>query len=190
MKNKLHLATLLLSTTLLTTPAILGNAYAHDVADANKSVQEVKKHHLHLSKEQHELLAGALKQVHEGNKEIYEAIGSLHDKLDDILTVPTFDKDAYLATVAQIEEKHEQIQKSQDDAFAAIANKFTPKQREHVAKLFSHQHHGWGHKGEHHEWHGKGHHHPIIGSVAPSTGEEAPTASVNSQSDYPPYSHR
>lgn len=218
MKYKLQLAALLLSTALVTTPGFSGAAFAHDMGDSKSPAQSASPvrsahvHHSHLTKDQAELLQSTLKQVEESNKDVCESIRGLHDQLDGILTAPEFDKDAYLSVVSQIEEKHLLVEKNNAEAFASIGDKFSPKQREGIAKLFSHhmKHKGWKHDGVHneseHHMHGhhNGHHkgehawhHPNVegydvngGQASGGTPNNLQIGVFNGQSDYPPYSRR
>ena len=74
----------------------------------------------------------------------------------DILAAKTFDKDAFLSVEDKISQDRDQLEKAHTQAFASIASKFTPEEREHLGRMFGHHHHhhgGWDHAG----WDHKGH---------------------------------
>ncbi len=55
----------------------------------------------------------------------------------------TFDKKAFLAITAQIEKKHEQLEKKPHAGVRLHCRyKFTSEEREHLTRVFLHHHHG------------------------------------------------
>ncbi|MGB9152163.1 MAG: periplasmic heavy metal sensor [Alphaproteobacteria bacterium] len=186
-KYKTSLAALLLSAALISAPTLSGNAYAHD--DSDKSAHKMYCEHEFLSKAHRELLHSTMKQVHEDNKAVFEEMHKLFKEKQDILAAKTFDKDAFLSVAAKIEEKRDQLEKARVEAFASIADKFTPAEREHLGRMFGHHHHG----GMHHDgWkHGEGHgdwkHHD---GKKDGVSEKPQTPSDNSQGDAAPNSDK
>ena len=150
MKYKTSLATLLFFATLLAASGLTSIAYAHD--DGGKSGSGMHCEHQHLSQAKIDLLRTAMKKVHEENKDVFEELHKLHKEQHDILAAKTFDKAAYLSVSAKIEAKRDQLVKAHTEAFASIADKFTPEEREHLVRKFGHRH-GHHHGGWHHaEW--------------------------------------
>ena len=151
MKYQKTLAALLLSTALAASPIFASTALAHDGDAPGKKMQHCE-HHSSLSTEQMDLLHTTMLNTHEANKATYAELHELHQKQHDLLAAKNFDKDAYLANAAQMAEKRATIDKTRAEAFASIADKFTPQQREHLAHMFGHHYHG--------HWH---HHHGMMG---------------------------
>jgi hypothetical protein len=118
--------------------------------------------HEHLSQAKIDLLRTAMKKAHEDNKAVFEDLHKLHKERHDILAAKTFNKAAYLSVSAKIDAKRAQIQKAHTEVFASIADKFTPEEREHLARKFGHHDHGhhhgdwhhagWKHGDEHQGW--------------------------------------
>jgi|GEM_PF-4512873 Spy/CpxP family protein refolding chaperone len=159
MQYRANLAMLLLSTALITAPVMTTAAYAHDGGDQGSCMH---CEHEHLSEAKKELLHTTFKKLHESNKAVFEELHKLHKERHDILVAKTFNKAAYLSVTTKIDEKRAELEKSRAEAFASIADKFTPEERERLGHMMGHHHHhgGWRHAGwKHGEGHEGWHHH-------------------------------
>lgn len=145
MKYKTHLAALFLSATLMGVTGLSGSAYAHEEGDFSALHCE----HKDFSDVQRTLLHDTLRQLHESDKASFKQIHELHEGLHSVLVAKTFDAGAFLALTSQIEEKHAQLEKERLQAFALIADKFAPEERERLVQIFGHRQ-GGEHQGE---WH-------------------------------------
>jgi Spy/CpxP family protein refolding chaperone len=196
MKYKTRLATLLLSTALIAAPCFASAAYAHEQGGWDKS-GSAECAHKHLSEAQIKLLHETMHKAHEANKGTIEEMHKLREERRNILAAKTFDKAAFLSITAQIEKKHEQLKKSRIQAFASIADKFTPEERERLAHMLAHRHHGMRHAGWHHgEGHEGWHHHHHDGQEGwrhhegqeDGANNQNQTPPKSNREDYPPYS--
>ena len=150
MKTRLKCAALLLSAALIGAPVLSAPAFAHEGGGKGGMSCE---HEQHLSKAKQEILHSTMKKVFEDNKAVFEDMHKLWKQKHDILAAKTFDKDAFLSVEDKISQDRDQLEKAHIQAFASIASKFTPEEREHLGRMFGHHHHhgGWDHKG-HEGW--------------------------------------
>ncbi len=95
--KKYTLATLLLTTALISAPGLATNAYAHDGWQHGQGQGMEHRHHGHLSQEQMKLLRETMRNVHEQNKPTIEELHKLHKELYSIVKADTFDKQAFLS---------------------------------------------------------------------------------------------
>ena len=143
MKNKTTLAILLLTTALLVAPGT-GIAYAHDGEDDGSTAQ---CEHEHLSQAKKEMIHAALEKSRDGNKAMREELHKLREERNEILGANKFNKDKFLNVTAQIEKKRDQLSKSRAQAFASVADKLTPEERQHAGRMLEHHHrHGGRHQ--------------------------------------------
>lgn len=151
MQYKTNLAVLLLSVAMFAVPGVTGVAYAH--GDWQASDSSAHGEHQPMSKDKIALVRATFKKVHEENKAVFEEMHKLWQQKHAILAAKTFDKQAFLEVSASLEQKKSQLARSQAQAFASIASKFTPEERKHLGHWMGHPHHhgGWGH-GDHKEW--------------------------------------
>lgn len=129
---KLYTTTAVIALMTLAAPA-----FAHDSAADAAAVH----HHHHM---------------HKHDKAAFEKMHALHNKLHNIIIANKFDKQAFIATSAQLEHLHSQLERQHTEEFAnklstmsqadreAMAEKF----REHMMDHRSGWHDGkdWGHK--------------------------------------------
>ena len=175
MKTRLKCAALLLSAALIGAPVLSAPAFAHE--DGGKGGMSCE-HEQHLSKAKQELLHTTMKKVFEDNKAVFEDMHKLMKQKHDILAAKTFDKDAFLSVEDKISQDRAQLEKAHVEAFASIASKFTPEEREHLGRMFGHHHHphgGWDHAGWGHEGHeGWKHHDGMKDGSGSKTATPAP----------------
>lgn len=143
MKKNLLLATALLSVTLLSGMALAKTATTAAPATTEKT--ETTKaappaagkghegmgmmHGPQLSPASQKLMQEAMQKAHEGNKELFEQIGTKQNELEEILKAPAFDKDAFLAKTGEIQEIHQKMMRARDEAFASVASQLTAEER-------------------------------------------------------------
>jgi Spy/CpxP family protein refolding chaperone len=197
MKNRTRLTALLLSA-LVSAPCLSSVAYAHD--GWNKAGSTMECEHKHLSEVQLKLIHETMRQLHEDHQQVFKEMHKLHEKQRDILAADTFDKEAFLAVTAQIDKRHEQLDKSRLQAFASIADKFTPEERERLAHMFSHRHNGHGGwrkaAWQHDEGRDGGHRHEGQDNwlrhqrQSENEGNDKQANQTDSQKDYPPNQQR
>jgi uncharacterized membrane protein len=183
------LAVLLLSTALISALALVSAAYAHDGGD--KGGAPLNCEHHYLSQDKIDLLRSTMKKVHEDNKDVFADLHQLHKERHDILAAQSFDQEAFLAVQAKIERDRDLIAQSRDAAFASIADKFTPEEREHIVRKMGHHHHHRHHHGDKkgHGWKQdegrEGWHHPsnVMNDKIPSAnqGDQGGTSSAAGQ---------
>jgi uncharacterized membrane protein len=164
MKYKIGLATLVLSCSLMSAVGLSHSAFAHDGMGGDH--YSMSHEHQPLSKEQKDLLRSTMKKTYEQNKAAYQEMRELKKQQLEILKDQNFDKAKFVTLSQQIEQKKDQMSDSRMQAFADIADKFSPQQREHLLWKMKHHHHGhhhhWGHhkdwnksevqSGEHKQW--------------------------------------
>lgn len=204
---KKYLAVFILSTALISLPGLSGTAYAHD-GEAYK-VDCKKGERIRFTDSQRKLLRETMKKVHEESKEAFASLRQLHKHLHDLMKEETFNREDFLATTKEIVEKKSELAEKRIEAFASIADKFTPEQRKHLLKHLLHHHKKWHHHNR--NFHGKfgmGYH---PGDTHEGQGRENPEGSVtqeatpgdtevphsnlhilqnSNQDDYPPYNSR
>lgn len=140
MTYKTRLAVLLLSTTLVASPGLAGIACAYDENESNGPAYKCEFEH--LSQDKLDLLHSTMKKMREDNKTVMEDLRKLREEREDILDAKTFNKTAYLSVVSKIEQKRALLAKSRNQAFASIADKFSPAERERVSYMIKHHRHG------------------------------------------------
>lgn len=189
MSYKKQLAALMLTTALLTAP-VLAFAHEHGGKGGHEKPMECKS--AHLTEAQKELFHQTMLKVHEENQQAHEDMHKLREQMHAAMKAQPFDKPAFLALKSQIDAKRAQLEQNRAEAFASIADKYTPEQRACLMHKIEHHkgmhhgmhegmHEGWGH--EHHaEWH---HGEAMMYS---SSQQQSPTTLGQSHSDgYPPY---
>ena len=141
--------------TLLATAAVAGmlacnTAYAHD-GDGHEGWHHGGCHHdgfLKLSDEKRKMLHEAMESVHKQNEPLFEQKHKLHEELHALLAAPKFDENAYLEKRAKMDELKATMHKNMETAFAQVAGKLTPEEREMLARMHHHHHGEWHHHGE------------------------------------------
>lgn len=185
MNTRLKCASLLLSAALIAAPVLSAPAFAHE--DGGKGGHEMScEHRHHLSDAKREMLHSTMEKVFEDNKTVFEDMHTLMKQKHDILAAKTFDKDAFLSVEDKISQDRVQLEKAKVEAFASIADKFTPEEREHLGRMFGHHHHhhgGWQHAGWDHEGHDGWKHHNGMKSGAKG---KAPAPAKAAQPDAAP----
>ncbi len=183
MKTRLKCAALFLSAALIAAPALSVPAFAHE--DGGKGGHEMScEHKPHLSDAKREMLHATMKKVFEDNKAVFEDMHKLWKQKHDILAAKTFDKDAFLSVEDKISQDRAQLDKAKVEAFASIAAKFTPEEREHLGRMFGGHHHyhgGWQHAGWDHKGHDDWKHHDGMKDGA----KGKPTPSAPADADQP-----
>jgi len=162
MKNiKLYVA--VATATLL---GFCGTVLAHEDGkgawDGHKGGPHMMCKSARLDEKEAALCHDAMKQAFERDKASFEKMHELHEKLHAVLTAKDFDKQAFLSLSGEMQQQHDQIMQHHAEAFAEVAGKLTPEERERIFRHFHEHmgggmmpHHGWGHEGPH----GWGEHH-------------------------------
>jgi Spy/CpxP family protein refolding chaperone len=129
-----------------------GAVMAHDGNDGHgggcHDGRDGKHEKMNLPDAKRELLHNTMKAAFEKNKGLMDQMHKLHEKMHAIVSADNFNPQAFESTSAQIEKLHDRIHKIRTDAFASIANQFTPEEREMILRHHHHHHHG--HDGMHH----------------------------------------
>jgi Spy/CpxP family protein refolding chaperone len=148
--------------------AISGAANAHDGNDCDKNGYSHGGEHpmSMLSDDQRQLLHNTMKKVFEQDKGVIEQMHKLHKDMHQVLAADTFDSRKFVAISAQMSKLRDKIHQDRVEAFASIAGRFTPQEREMIAKFHRHHHH------HHHD--GEGRDHSMNGAMAPSDQEYHP----------------
>ena len=84
------------------------------------------------------------------DKATFEKMHTLHEKLHAVLVAKTFDKKAFLSLSNQMEQLRSQMARHHAEAFASIAAKLSPEEREKmIGRFHDHEHGegGWQHHG-------------------------------------------
>jgi Spy/CpxP family protein refolding chaperone len=176
--GKKTLAALLLSTALVTAPALAGTCYAHDGQGWSEDggqkdswADHKGMDHAHFTDAQRQLIHSAMQKLHETNKPLREELHQLHGQMHDVMQADPFDQQAFLSLTDKIDAKRGAMKRNREQAFASIAGQFPPQQRKHLAHIFlkrhkhhhGHHHHGmqdgWNHDGNRDGGHGDGWHH-------------------------------
>ncbi len=139
MKNSKWYAAVLLAALM----ALPGAASAHDMDKGMDKGGAGHHHHRH-----HPMMCkpGDFKQ----DKADFEKMHALHEKLHAVLAASAFDKKAFLSLSGQMDKLRGQIAKRHAEAFANMAAKLSPEQREKMMRGFHMHEHGEG------DWHEHG----------------------------------
>ncbi len=70
-----------------------------------------------------------MKELHEDNKVFQAQLYKLHGDLHNILTAPTFDKEAFLEKRAEVQQVHDRMETNRTEAFAAAVSELSQNQR-------------------------------------------------------------
>ncbi len=121
--------------------ALLVSGMAHAVTaapakEAKATVQEEAKKlpPKPLSEEKAALFRDAMKKMHEDNKELFGKMGALMKEQKEILKAPTFDRAAYIAKSAEIQEVHAKIGAARAATIADVASQMTAEEREALSQ--------------------------------------------------------
>lgn len=87
-----------------------------------------------LSEEKATLFREAMKKMHEENKELFGKMGTLMKEQKEILKAPTFDKAAYIAKSAEIQDVHSKISTARAATIAEVASKMTVEERDALSQ--------------------------------------------------------
>jgi Spy/CpxP family protein refolding chaperone len=92
----------------------------------------------------HEAMMSAFKK----DKALFEQMHALHEKMHAVMTTEQFDKKQFLAISSQMEQLRSKMTRHHAEAFASVAEKLTPEERENMMKMFH------GHDGRDRKEHG------------------------------------
>jgi Spy/CpxP family protein refolding chaperone len=167
--------------------------YAHD---GNGQDGGKPCHHVQLSDEQKQLLHQTMKATFEKDKPLFDKMHEFHKQLHAVVAADKFDAKAFESLNTRIEQTRDKIRNDRVHAFASIAAKFTPEEREAILRHQAHRHHHHGdHEGQPMAWkHGtdgqqqgwQGHNSSVTTPSTDGITTDAPAAN----NDYPPYPKR
>ncbi len=136
--KKVHLYA---ASALLAASLVSGMAHAVTATtpakDTKTTVQEDTKKKVSpkpLSEEKSTLFREALRKMHTDNRELFTKIGALMREQKQILKAPTFDKAAYIAKSAEIQEVHAKITAARAAAIADVAAQMTAEERDALSQ--------------------------------------------------------
>jgi Spy/CpxP family protein refolding chaperone len=158
--------------------AISGTVYAHDGdGRCDKSGWQMHEDGGALPDAKRQLLHDTMKKVFEKDKTLISQMHDLHKKRHEILAADKFDRQAFVTATAQIEKVRDRLHADRARAFASIAGQFTPEEREMIARMHRHNHHG------HDDHDGAWRHHGEWGDHSMGEGSSPP----QEENAYPPY---
>ena len=87
-----------------------------------------------LSEAGQKLMHDTMTKQREENKATFEGLTAKQKELDALLKAATFDKAAFLAKDAEIQELHQKMMRARSEAFADIATQLSPEDRAKLAE--------------------------------------------------------
>jgi len=138
--------------------AASGAAFAHDMDKRGKEGMMMGGHEHHMMCKSSGLTGESAKLCHEAmmaafkqDKAIFEQMHAVHKKMHAVLTAEKFNKKEFISLCDQMEQLRGKMMRHHAEAFASIAAKLTPEERENMMAGF-HEHDAgeWkDHKGSH-----------------------------------------
>ena len=98
------------------------------------SKEQVQKESADLSPEKAKIYNDAMQKAIESNKAMHAEIRKAYQEADALLTAPTFDKKAYLAKTAEIDQLYAKQRAAMSDAFVSVVEKFSQDDRKILLK--------------------------------------------------------
>jgi Spy/CpxP family protein refolding chaperone len=135
--------------------AFAGPALAHEMhGDMHHHMMGGDCCEKNLPPEKAKMAEGAMHQMMEKNKPLFERMHKLHEKMKAIGIADTFDKKAFLATAEEMSALQAKMEKNRTGMMAAVAEKLTAKERRDMVTCMERNFH----RGEfgHGDWHHDG----------------------------------
>ncbi len=175
------------TTALVLSLAFSGTGWANDATSHEKSHHDGSPRYMKealskLPKDKAALFEDSIKKAREQNKTLQDQAKTLREELRALLTAPKFDKDAYIAKSAEIQQLQAKAHANKAAAFAGAATQLTQDERKTLSDAIHHRGQG---KGKEHgrEYRGKNKdrddHHE--GKDGKETGHDVPEPSGKSE---------
>lgn len=100
-----------------------------------------------LSKEKQTLIVETMKKNHDAKKELWTQMKEAKSEMYNALTAPTFNADAFQASVDKMEQLKNTKFEMMTDTVKELAPQLTQKEREVLAEMFPKGKHGHGNHG-------------------------------------------
>jgi len=141
MENEMKINKLIFTTSLLTSLTLSGLAYAQmsPIPDASSGKESPKQKSeqtpAQLSPEKAKQYNDTMQLAADSNKELRAQIHKAHEEADAIMSAEKFDKKAFLAKAAELDQLYGKMRATMNDAFVSVAEKFSQEDRKTLLKV-------------------------------------------------------
>ena len=119
------------SSTATASPVVSGAGKAKDKETQKEQLQQESAQ---LSPDKAKVYNDAMQKAIDSNKDLHTQIRKAYDAADALLVAQEFDKKAYLAKTAEIDQLYAKQRASLSDAFVSVVEKFSQEDRKILLK--------------------------------------------------------